>query len=199
MGETVDNMSKLALAPLLIFAGLAVTGCATQDYVDKHVATVQGQVTALQGQEADTSATVKQVDQTSQEALARAEAAGKLAEGKFMYSMVMSDDSAHFPVSSSQLSSDETSRLDDFANKLKTDNRNVYLEIQGYTDSTGSAAENLRLGQERAEAVRRYLSKDGVALNRMSTISYGADQPVAPNTTRAARAENRRVVVVVLQ
>jgi peptidoglycan-associated lipoprotein len=182
-----------------MFAGLAVTGCATQDYVDKHVATVQGQVTALQGQESDTSATVKQVDQTSQDALARAEAAGKLAEGKFMYSMVMSDDSAHFPVSSSELSSDETSRLDDLASKLKTDNRNVYLEIQGYTDSTGSPTENLRLGQDRAEAVRRYLSKDGVALNRMSTISYGADQPVAPNTTRTARAENRRVVVVVLQ
>ena len=111
-------MSKLVLAPLLMFAGLAVTGCATQDYVDKHVATVQGQVTALQGQESDTSATVKQVDQTSQDALARAEAAGKLAEGKFMYSMVMSDDSAHFPVSSSELSSDETSRLDDLASKL---------------------------------------------------------------------------------
>jgi peptidoglycan-associated lipoprotein len=192
-------MSKLGLAPLLIFAGLAVTGCATQDYVDKHVATVQGQVTALQGQEQDTSATVQQLSQTSQDALTRAEAAGKLAEGKFMYSMVMSDDSAHFPVSSSQLSSDETSRLDDLANKLKTDNRNVYLEIQGYTDSTGSAAENLRLGQERAEAVRRYLSKDGVALNRMATISYGADDPVAANTSRTARAENRRVVVVVLQ
>jgi peptidoglycan-associated lipoprotein len=192
-------MSKLGLAPLLIFAGLAISGCATQDYVDKHVATVQGQVTALQGQEQDTSATVQQVSQTSQEALARAEAAGKLAEGKFMYSMVMSDDSAHFPVSSSQLSADETSRLDDFANKLKSDNRNVYLEIQGYTDATGSAADNLRLGQERAEAVRRYLSKDGVALNRMSTISYGQDDPVAPNTTRTARAENRRVVVVVLQ
>ena len=192
-------MSKLGFAPVLIFAGLAVTGCATQEYVDKHVAPVQAQVTALQGQQADTSATVQKLDQTTQDALMRAEAAGKLAEGKFMYSMVMSDDSAHFPVSRAELSSDETARLDDLANKLKSDNRNVYLEIQGYTDSTGSAAENLRLGQERAEAVRRYLSKDGVALNRMSTISYGADNPVAPNTTRAARAENRRVVVVVLQ
>lgn len=192
-------MSKLGLAPLLIFAGVAVTGCATQAYVDKHVTAVQGQVTALQGQAQDTSAKVQQLDQTTQQALIRAEAAGKLAEGKFVYSMVMSDDSAHFPVSSSALSAEEISRLDDFTGKLKTDNRNVYLEIQGYTDSTGSTAANLRLGQERAEAVRRYLAKDGVALNRMSTISYGADDPVAPNTSKAARAENRRVVVVVLQ
>lgn len=197
--ETVDSMTKLILVPLFAFSGLAIAGCATQGYVDRHVATVQGQVTALQGQEQDTSARVTQVDQTSQQALMRAEAAGKLAEGKFVYSMVMSDDSAHFPISGSQLSSEETSRLDDLANKLKTDNRNVYLEIQGYTDATGSTDGNYRLGQERAEAVRRYLSKDGVALNRMSTISYGEDSPVAPNTTRAGRASNRRVVVVVLE
>jgi len=199
-------MSNLRLSPLLIFAGLAISGCATEDYVNKHVGavqdqvtTVQGQVTALQGQAQDTSAKVQQLDQTTQQALMRAEAAGKLAEGKFVYSMVMSDDSAHFPVSSAQLSGDEISRLDDLANKLKSDNRNVYLEIQGYTDATGPAQMNLRLGAERAEAVRRYLSKDGVALNRMSTISYGEDDPVAPNTTRSGRAENRRVVVVVLQ
>ena len=176
-----------------------MTGCATQGYVDRHVAAVQGQVTALQGQAQDTDAHVAQVDQTSQQALQRAEEAGKLAQGKFVYSMVLSDDSAHFPVSSAQLSIEEATRLDDFANKLKTDNRNVYVEIQGYTDSTGSSDGNLRLGQERAEAVRRYLSKAGVALNRMSTISYGQDDPVAPNNTRDGRAKNRRVVLVVLE
>ena len=185
--------------PLLILAGLATTGCATEKYVNQHVGVVQDQVTALQGQAQDTSAKVQQLDTTTQQALARAEAAGKLAEGKFVYSMVMTDDSAHFPVSGAQLSSDETARLDDFASKLKTDNRNVYLEIQGYTDSTGSAQGNLRLGQDRAEAVRRYLSKEGVALNRMATISYGEDNPVAANDTRAGRAQNRRVVVVVLE
>ena len=185
--------------PLLILAGLATAGCATEKYVNQHVGVVQDQVTALQGQAQDTSAKVQQLDTTTQQALARAEAAGKLAEGKFVYSMVMTDDSAHFPVSGAQLSSDETARLDDFASKLKTDNRNVYLEIQGYTDSTGSAQGNLRLGQDRAEAVRRYLSKEGVALNRMATISYGEDNPVAANDTRAGRAQNRRVVVVVLE
>ena len=192
-------MKTLKIAPLLVFAGLATAGCATQDYVDKHVARVQDQVTALQGEAQDTNARVQQIDQTSRDALQRATDAGKLAQGKFVYSMVMSDDSAHFPVSRSQLSSEEMARLDDFANKLKTDNRNVYLEIQGYTDTTGSAQGNLRLGEERAEAVRRYLSKEGVALNRMSTISYGEDQPVASNKSRTGRAQNRRVVVVVLE
>ena len=54
------------------------------------------------------------------------------------------------------------------------------------------------LGVRRAEVVRRYLSRDGIALNRMSTISYGQDAPVAPNETREGRAQNRRVVVMVL-
>jgi len=176
---------------LLIAAGLCVTGCATEDYVNQHVGVVQTQVNGLQTQ-------LQATDQTAQEALNRANAAGKLAQGKFVYSMVMSDDSAHFPINGANLSSDETARLTDFANKLKTDNRNVYLEIQGYTDSTGSPQGNLRLGADRAEAVRRYLNEQGVPLNRMATISYGEDHPVAPNNTRDGRAQNRRVVVVVL-
>ena len=51
---------------------------------------------------------------------------------------------------------------------------------------------------EHAETVRRYLNEHGVALNRMSTISYGPDAPVAPNKDRAGRQANRRVVLIVL-
>ena len=55
-------------------------------------------------------------------------------------------------------------------------------------------------GQRRADAVRRYLSRqDSIPLSRMSSISYGDTLPVAPNKTRKGRAENRRVVLVVLE
>jgi outer membrane protein OmpA-like peptidoglycan-associated protein len=54
------------------------------------------------------------------------------------------------------------------------------------------------LGQERAEAVRLFLNRQGIALNRINTISYGPDAPVQPNNTRDGRAANRRVVLVVL-
>jgi peptidoglycan-associated lipoprotein len=138
------------------------------------------------------------LDQTTQDALSRAEAAGKLAEGKFLYSMVLSDDSVKFPVDSSKLSPEAQQRLEDFVEKLKNDNRNVYLEIQGHTDSAGAPALNNRLGQERAEAVRLYMNQHGVALNRMNTISYGEKDPVASNKTRAGRAQNRRVVLIVM-
>jgi outer membrane protein OmpA-like peptidoglycan-associated protein len=112
--------------------------------------------------------------------------------------MVLSDDSLKFPVSKATITPEVGSRLDAFVDKLKSENRNVYVEVQGHTDTTGSKEGNYRLGEERAEAVRRYLNQKGVALNRIGTISYGPDQPIAPNNTRDGRASNRRVVLIVL-
>ena len=175
-----------------------LAGCATEDYVNKHVATVQGQVTDVQGKQQSQQAYLGTLDQRTREALERAEAAGKLAEGKFLYSVVLSDDSVKFPLDSSQLSPEAQTRLMDFVQKLKSDNRNVYLEIQGHTDSTGGKEANMRLGEARAEAVRLFMNRQGVPLNRMATISYGDSAPVAPNDTREGRAQNRRVVLIVM-
>ncbi len=100
--------------------------------------------------------------------------------------MVLSDNSVKFLPDSSKLSPEAQARLQDFVQKLKTDNRNVYMEIQGHTDATGSEAANQRLGDERAEAVRLFMNQQGVALNRMSTISYGSKSPVAPTRPRPA-------------
>jgi peptidoglycan-associated lipoprotein len=192
-------MSQTMKVGAAVMAGaLWLGGCATPEYVDKHVAVVQGEVTDVQGQQQSQAAHLDQLDQRTREAMERAEAAGKLAEGKFLYSMVLSDDSVKFPVDGSQLSPEAQTRLQDLVQKLKSENKNVYLEIQGHTDTTGSKPINMRLGEERAEAVRLYMNQQGVPLNRMSTISYGDTSPVAPNNTRAGRAQNRRVVVIVM-
>ncbi len=166
--------------------------------VDSKVDSTQAQVTTHQGMLQAHEEHLGQLDKSTQEALDRATAAGKLAEGKFLYSMVLSDDSVKFPVDSSKLSPEAQARLMDFVQKLKTDNRNVYVEIQGHTDSVGPPVVNQKLGEDRAEAVRLFMNQQGVALNRMATISYGEKDPVAPNNTRAGRAQNRRVVVIVL-
>lgn len=141
---------------------------------------------------------VTQVEGAAGEALARANAAHKLAEGKFLYEVVLSDDSVKFPVDRDALSPEAEARLSELVQRLISENRNVYLEIQGHTDASGDAAHNEQLGQARAEAVRRYLSRQGIALNRMSTISYGEDSPVASNETPEGRAQNRRVAIIVL-
>ena len=182
-------------AAALAVSAISLGGCATEDYVDKHVSAVD---TRVQGQMDQQNQHLAHLDQTTQDALERATAAGKLAEGKFLYSMVLSDDSVKFPVDSSKLSPEAKQRLADFVEKLKSDNRNVYLEIQGHTDSAGPNTLNERLGEERAEAVRLYMNQEGVALNRMNTISYGDKDPVATNKTRVGRAQNRRVVLIVM-
>lgn len=187
----IASTKTMMVAAALVMGGLTVSGCATKKYVNTQVGAVDQRVTAQGAQ-------IGELDKTSKEALDRAIAAGKLAEGKFQYALVLSDDSVKFPVNAATLSPEAEQRLGEFAEKLKADNKNVYLEIQGHTDNSGSPNYNNELGEKRAEAVRRFLSQHGVALNRMATISYGEDAPVAPNETREGRAQNRRVVVMVL-
>jgi outer membrane protein OmpA-like peptidoglycan-associated protein len=170
---------------------LTIAGCATEEFVHQQVEPVRAQAAQAQG-------SANQAQGTANEALRRATDAHKLAEGKFLYEVVLSDDSVKFPVNGDQLSAEAQARLSELAQKLKAENRNVYLEIQGFTDSTGRARRNQQLGQERAESVRRFLHLQGVALNRMSTISYGEEQPIASNATPQGRAQNRRVAIVVL-
>ena len=190
------RVKSAALTAAAIAAiALSLGGCASKDYVNEQVS---AEDTKVQGTLGEHQTHLNQLDQSTKDALDRATAAGKLAQGKFLYAMVLSDDSVKFPADSSRLSSEAQQRLTDFANKLKSDNRNVYLEIQGHTDSTGSDAANHRMGEERAEAVRLFMNQHGVPLNRMSTISYGKDDPVASNKTRAGRAQNRRVVLIVM-
>ena len=193
----------------LLLGAFGLTGCATKTYVgdevskssaatEKHISQVESQVEQTQTRVKDHDTKITELDKTTRDALERAQAAGKLAEGKFVYSLVLSDDAVKFPVDGHELSDEAIAKLDDFANRLKSENKNVYLEIQGHTDATGSDMYNYKLGEERAEAVRRYLNQKGVALNRMSTISYGKDEPIDDNKTKDGRAKNRRVVVVVL-
>ncbi|MGH9399660.1 MAG: OmpA family protein [Thermoanaerobaculia bacterium] len=165
---------------------------------EKRINEVESQVEKTQSKVKQHDSKLAELDTATRQALERAQAAGKLAEGKFIFSLVLSDDAVKFPVSKHELSMEAMQLLDTFAQRLKKENKNVYLEIQGHTDVTGAPEMNYRLGEARAEAVRRYLNKQGIALNRMSTISYGKDEPVESNKTREGRAKNRRVVVVVL-
>jgi outer membrane protein OmpA-like peptidoglycan-associated protein len=194
----MKKIQPVIFATAMTALAVGLGGCATKDYVNEQVAAVDTKVQATQSRVDQHESHLTQLDSATKEALDRANAAGKLAEGKFLYSMVLSDDSVKFPVDSAKLSPEAQQRLTAFADKLKTDNRNVYLEIQGHTDSRGSDTLNQRLGEERAEAVRLFMNQHGVPLNRMSTISYGKKDPVADNKTRAGRAQNRRVVLIVM-
>jgi peptidoglycan-associated lipoprotein len=198
----IHRGSNVMIAGAMVLGVVSLGGCATKKYVNEQVSAgvspVSSQVAELSTHVNAQDASLQGVDATAKDALQRANAAGKLAEGKFLYSEVLSDDSMKFGVSKAALSPEAQARLDAFVEKLKTDNRNVYVEVQGHTDATGPKDYNYKLGEQRAEVVRRYLNQHGVALNRISTISYGPDSPAAPNNDKAGRQANRRVVLIVL-
>jgi peptidoglycan-associated lipoprotein len=178
-----------------------------QSRTDKKIESVEGQVESLQqGQKSlqdHQTATDVKIDQLSREAsdaLKRAQEAGVLAKGKVVFEQTFSEDRIRFKSGSYELSPQARAALDDFGGKLKALNEQYFVEIQGHTDDVGGSRYNDNLGQNRADAVRRYLGRQQhIPLNRMSTISYGDTLPVGTNKTKAGRAQNRRVVVVVLE
>jgi len=103
-----------------------------------------------------------------------------------------------FENASATLLRDSTAALDRVAADLKKYPQ-LEIEVQGYTDSVGSAEYNLRLSQQRADAVRGYLIEQGVRTVQVLARGYGEADPVADNATAAGRAQNRRVMMSVIK
>ena len=202
----------------IVVAGVAASGCATKKYVGKEVGEVNKKVDAVSADLEKTQERVKrnevridEVNQQSQsgiteakgsaqQAMVKATEAEKAAKGKLIYTVTLSNDKVTFPVNHAEVSEDAKKLIDEAIAQLKAENRGVFFEIEGHTDSTGPEAYNMTLGEERATAVRNYLhDTHGIALSRMQVISYGASKPVVDNKTRDNRAQNRRVVIKVLE
>jgi outer membrane protein OmpA-like peptidoglycan-associated protein len=123
----------------------------------------------------------------------------EVASKRIVYEVTLSEDQGNFKFSRAELPPEAKARLDEVVNQLKANPNGAYIEVEGYTDNTGDKAYNEKLGLDRAESVRRYLNQEHqIPLHRINVISYGSDKPVAPNTTKAGRAQNRRVVIRVL-
>jgi len=80
--------------------------------------------------------------------------------------------------------------------RLMQENPSMHVVVDGYTDSIGSDAYNLKLSERRAEAVRDLMVQKGISASRITTHGYGKARPVASNNTAEGRAENRRVEIV---
>jgi peptidoglycan-associated lipoprotein len=121
------------------------------------------------------------------------------ANRRLVYEVVLSEDQGNFKFGKADLPDNARQRLDEMVATLKQDPKAIFLEIEGHTDNIGGKMINERVGLERAEAVKRYLYEQyQIPLHKMNVISYGEDKPVAPNKTKAGRAQNRRVVIKVL-
>ena len=121
------------------------------------------------------------------------------ASKRLVYEVVLSEDQGNFKFGKTVLPDEAKQKLDEMVAQMKQDPKNIYLEIEGHTDSIGAPATNEKIGLQRAEAVKRYLYEQyQIPLHKMNVISYGKEKPVAPNKTKSGRAQNRRVVIKVL-
>jgi peptidoglycan-associated lipoprotein len=203
---------------LMLPALVMVSGCASKGYVGQQVGEVNEKVETLsesveQNQEriGRNEEELKRVDAKAGEAgtlaneakgdAARAyDEAQRAMKGKLLYEVTLSNDQVAFGFNAAALSPEAEQIVGELAEKVKADNRRLYIEIEGHTDSTGPEAYNEQLGMQRAVAVRDYLYQtQGIPLHAISVFSFGETQPIADNGTREGRARNRRVVIKVLE
>ncbi len=211
----MKNRSFIILTAFLLVAAL-VTGpaCATKKFVrtekaatDQKIAEVSTEVEANQkriSEHDEKLATIGSLISKHDDQFKAVE--GEIGEvktmikGNLVMTATLKNDQAKFAFDSAALSPEAKSMLDAFVQKLVSENKGVYIEIQGHTDNTGTDEVNMALGQKRAEAVMLYLYKQyKIPLHRMSVVSLGSSMPIADNSTREGRSQNRRVEILVYE
>jgi peptidoglycan-associated lipoprotein len=125
-------------------------------------------------------------------------AAGAAAPGSQQDFVVNVGDRVFFESDSSELTSQSRGTLDKQVQWLQTYNRYAFT-IEGHADERGTREYNIALGARRAQAVRDYLASRGIDANRMRTISYGKERPVAVCDDISCWSQNRRAVTVLNQ
>jgi len=103
-----------------------------------------------------------------------------------------------FDTGKSSLKSSSFSELDEVV-AVMTRKKTMQIEVGGHTDSIGSEASNVKLSQDRADAVRNYLISKGIDATRISAVGYGEALPVADNKDEKGRALNRRTEIRILK
>jgi peptidoglycan-associated lipoprotein len=121
--------------------------------------------------------------------------AGTGAPGSQQDFVVNVGDRVFFESDSSELTSRSIATLEKQAQWLQTYNQYIFT-IEGHADERGTREYNIALGARRAQAVRDYLASRGVNANRMRTISYGKERPVAICNDISCWSQNRRAVTV---
>jgi outer membrane protein OmpA-like peptidoglycan-associated protein len=181
----------------------------TLEETQERVRVAEGRITDVDAKAAAANDSASKANAAAAEAANKAVEVGRTAESravmiegemrKLIFETVLSEDRGQFKLGKAELPADAAGALDNMVSQLKADKKNVWVEIEGHTDSTGDMKLNEQLGLQRAEAVKRYLYEHHqIPLHKINVISYGEEKPVAPNNTKDGRAQNRRVVIKVL-
>jgi len=220
-------MRKLFVAiPIALLAVSGTTACASKKFVRTSVTEVndkvdslgksleetqertrqnEGKIAAVDQKADQANQSAQQAHSAARDARSAADAAANKADAvdkasrRLVYEVVLSEDSGNFKFGKTELPDEAKQKIDEMVAQLKQDQKNIFIEIEGHTDNVGNKFTNEKVGLERAQAVQRYLYEQyQIPLHKMNVISYGEDKPIAPNKTKAGRAQNRRVVIKVL-
>jgi outer membrane protein OmpA-like peptidoglycan-associated protein len=160
--------------------GALYTGCAT---VDVELITLQGAKISA-GEPAPLPVVAEEKSEP---------AAVQISDNK-----ITIDEKIQFETWSAQLLEDSHGILDEVAKVLSENEQIKRVEIQGHTARTGQSKRSQKLSVDRANAVRAYLVKKGVAQARLVAKGYGESKPVADNSSADGREQNRRVEFVII-
>jgi outer membrane protein OmpA-like peptidoglycan-associated protein len=178
------------------------------DKVDQRVSGVDAKVSKLDAKTTEQINSVKSDIQNADQKASRAQGAAERAgndvttlDQKFrnrnQYNTT-DEKVVQFKFNSATLGPQYKDVLDEIANTLMQ-NPDAILVLEGRTDSMGSRDYNVKLGERRIDAVRRYLAVEkGIPVYRIHEISFGAEKPLAENKTREGREKNRVVSMTVL-
>jgi outer membrane protein OmpA-like peptidoglycan-associated protein len=209
------NSKIVFLIGSLVFIGLMLnTGCATKNFVKKELTTLDKKVEGVETSIEESQKRIKEHDErlstlgsiiTQHDTQfktvdGKIEEVRKFAQGSLVFKEILKNNESKFKFDSFELSAEAKGILDNFVKMLIAQDKGVYLEIQGHTDKTGEESYNLVLGKKRGEAVMDYLYKQyHIPLHRMQVVSFGSSVPIADNTTKEGRSQNRRVEILVYE
>ena len=109
------------------------------------------------------------------------------------------DDRVYFETDSDVIQVRSYDLLDQIVGVLRARSDISLVSIEGHTDSRGSDSHNMDLSTRRAASVRRYLVDHGIQADRLLSLGYGEERPVASNDTADGRADNRRVEFLIIE
>lgn len=121
-----------------------------------------------------------------------------LADPKASIDKGLAFDAVNFETGSATLTAESREQLEQLGSLLEAYPA-VVIRVEGYTDTSGDPATNLKLSRDRAAAVKAALVGGGIAAERIESRGFGQERPVASNATEEGRAQNRRVEVVVVK
>ena len=155
--------------------------------LDELASTLPGRLDAIDQRVDGLSGSVK-------EALALSTHENIRLNGREAFTTTLTDDKTLYPINSPELGTRDQAKLDELVGRLAGLDQDYHLEIQGHTDDIGTEDYNYELAKARADVVKRYLHEQkGIALSRMSAISFGANQPLDRHANN-----NRRIHIRVL-